>query len=853
MQIISIQLKESQGFERKLEPLSFSVPFAKGELHSAAQLQLYHAKQPLTSQFITLSTWPDGSIRWLQANTLISVAANSETQLQLKKTPASHTENQAARWLTESPAHWQLTGVNSQLKIDKQSLQLQCTAANQTWQGQFELVDQYGKVATLTPEETSAQWQMGKVYSELSIKGLWQLTDRQLHSILRLRFWHEAARLDIEASLHNADRAAHPGGLWDLGDAGSILFNHFNFTLQSETDGEHSLQLTPSDDAQLFSKEQHTSLFQASSGGEQWQSLNHVNRDGQVLLPFQGYQLTANSSLITAGLRAQPQATLVTNAQPCQLAQRNFWQNFPGSITQTNKRITLGLFPAEANAPFELQGGEQKTHHFALSFGQASGSLFDIHAALQAIIPASYYQSTQALPWFAPMPANDPIKPLFADALDGKANFFAKREIIDEFGWRNFGDIFADHESLYLKEHEAPYISHYNNQYDAIYGFARQFAVTGEHRWRQLMDELAQHVTDIDIYHTNNDRVEYNNGLFWHTDHYLPVHTATHRTYSKHNQTSSIPGQTGGGPAAEHCYTTGLKYHYWLTGNNNSKTAVIQLVEWMQALHGEAPGLLNQLWAIKSRELPALISSFKGTQRPLYPFTRGTGNYITALLDAYDLTLKEHYLKRIAKVIKQTISAHDDIAARNLLDAEVAWSYVIMLSAVARFLQQKNLLGEFDDDFIYAKASFLAYCRWMQQHEQLYLTAAAELEFPNDTWLAQDIRKAMLMFQAAELSPTEAELFISKATSWLSVICQVLAKSPERHFARVQIILLQNFGPHYANEHYAKEALQPAALPRQTHYPKSLLLGKIGYKVIKGLLSFRPNREINWLKTRIKG
>ncbi|WP_445426530.1 RIFT barrel domain-containing protein [Alishewanella sp. HL-SH06] len=853
MQILSIQLKESQGFERKLEPVSFSIPFAKGELLSVAQLQLCHAKQPLTSQFVTLSSWPDGSIRWLQANTLMSIAANSETALQLHKLPVAQTVSNNTDGLTESATEWQLTGSTSQLKIDKQTLQLQCTAANQTWHGQFELADLYGKATSFIPNLPSAQWQMGKVYSELSIKGLWQLTDRQLHSELRLRFWYEAARLDIEASLHNADRAAHPGGLWDLGDAGSILFNHFNFTLQSEADGEHSLQLTPSDDAQLFSKEQYTILFQASSGGEQWQSLNHVNCDGQVFLPFQGFQLTANSSLIAEGFRAQPQATLITNAQPCQLAQRNFWQNFPGSITQTNKRITLGLFPAEANTPFELQGGEQKTHHFALTFGQASGSLCDIHAPIQAVVAPSYYQSAQALPWFAPMHAEDPIQPLFADALDGPANFFAKREVIDEFGWRNFGDIFADHESLYLREHEAPYISHYNNQYDAIYGFARQFALTGDQRWRQLMDDLARHVTDIDIYHTNNDRVEYNNGLFWHTDHYLPVHTATHRTYSKHNQTSSIPGQTGGGPAAEHCYTTGLKYHYWLTGNSHSKAAVIQLTDWMQALHGEAPGLLNQLWAIKSRELPALISSFKGKQRPLYPFTRGTGNYITALLDAYDLTLNKHYLQLSAKVIKQTISAHDAIAARNLLDAEVAWSYVIMLSAVARFLQQKNLLGEFDDDFTYAKASFLAYCRWMQQHEQLYLTAAAELEFPNDTWLAQDIRKVMLMFQAAELSPTEANIFISKATSWLNAICQGLATSPERHFARVQIILLQNFGPHYANELYAKEALQPATLPRQTRYLILLLLGKIGYKVIKGLLSFRPNREKNWLKTRIKG
>ena len=48
-----------------------------------------------------------------------------------------------------------------------------------------------------------------------------------------------------------------------------------------------------------------------------------------------------------------------------------------------------------------------------------------------------------------------------------------------------------------------------------------QFLRTGDARWWRLMDDLARHVRDIDIYHTREDKAAYNGGLFWHTNHYM--------------------------------------------------------------------------------------------------------------------------------------------------------------------------------------------------------------------------------------------------------------------------------------------------------------------------------------------
>src|SRR5262249_54822267 len=120
-----------------------------------------------------------------------------------------------------------------------------------------------------------------------------------------------------------------------------------------------------------------------------------------------------------------------------------------------------------------------------------------------------------------------------------------------------------------------PVISHYNNQYDAVYGAFIQFARSGDPRWFRMMDDLASHVVDIDVYHTTRDRAAYNHGLFWHTSHYMSACTGTHRSYSR------LAGSLSGGPSAAHCYTSGLMHHFFATGDDGSRETVMDLAQWI--------------------------------------------------------------------------------------------------------------------------------------------------------------------------------------------------------------------------------------------------------------------------------
>ena len=70
----------------------------------------------------------------------------------------------------------------------------------------------------------------------------------------------------------------------------------------------------------------------------------------------------------------------------------------------------------------------------------------------------------------------------------------------------------------------------------------------GGPRWRSS----ASHVCDISTStaRRKTKRV-YNGGMFWHTSHYADADTSTHRTYPR------LAKNGGGGPSAEHNYTSG--------------------------------------------------------------------------------------------------------------------------------------------------------------------------------------------------------------------------------------------------------------------------------------------------------
>jgi len=662
----------------------------------------------------------------------------------------------------------------------------------------------------------------------------------------------------VGVQVHNAHRARHAASLWDLGDEGSISFSELSLRIARKD--KQRVSWKPE---HQFEREQITNnavLFQASSGGRHWDSPTHIDASGNVPNLFRGYRVEVDGKAQASGDRASPIVWVEENAeQVFGFVVREYWQNFPKSLEVNDGNIKVGLFPVQHGGDHELQGGERKQHELVFSIGSRDASFHWVDEPSVLAVSAEYLAETRVLRYKecgGRAVESLGYRQLLSEAHEANG-FLAKREQIDEFGWRNFGEVFADHETLY-NESDGVFVSHYNNQYDAIYGFARQYLITGDARWYRLMVDLARHVIDIDIYRTEEDRAEYNHGLFWHSDHYKQAHTSTHRTYTRSNYPAELTTDMGGGPGSEHCYTSGLLLYYFLTGDMDARDSVLGLTTWISNYYEGTGTLLEVGKKLATEDRYRAVALCKGHRvfRYQYGLDRGVGNYVRALIDSYKLTFDQEYLDRAEKVIQGTFNCSDDIAERRLQDIEGTWYYTIFLQDVITYLDLKRTLNQLDSGFAHARDALLHYAYWMVENEAPYLDKPEQLEFPNDTWVAQDIRKANVLYAAYRYAVDDREKLLSRSRYFRDYVINELTRSNTRHFSRIQIILLQNHGPSDLMDVESKPYVALEDLPEESsdlncfHTPAGFL-GELFGTWGRALINFRPGNELKWMKARV--
>jgi YetA-like protein len=780
---------------RRLEPLTVGMPFPPGVVHDPDALRLVdQSGHPLPLQARLLDAWPDGSARWVLLDFQVSTASGSgQASLRLALPGEKPTEfprlavseegdalvvdTGAARFRLKaggpfpfdevrSPSHVVLDPGRSGLRVTDakgREKRLRVTAVTMEQSGPLRAVARLeGRIANV--EE-----------------------GRDLVLVARLHFYAGAPSVRFDLTLRNPARAAHPGGIWMLGAGGSVRFKEAGLTLallQPASDRVAEVFCSVAGGAPLEQMATPFEVYQESSGGEYWKNHNHVNRDGVVPLSFRGYRLRSGGTERT-GLRATPIVVLRDEDRELAISSRHFWENFPKAISAGRGELTLSLFPAQFPDFHELQGGEQKTHTLLVSFGPDRTGDVPLQwgrEPLFAHTSPGWYASTGAVPYLTPAANDSSADYLFLvnQAIDGDTAFPLRRETIDEYGWRNFGDIYADHEAVSHTRNE-PLVSHYNNQYDGIAGFACQYLRSADPRWWTQLDELARHVVDVDIYHTESDKAAFNGGLFWHTYHYADVGGATHRSYPR------APKVNGGGPGNEHNYTTGLMLHYFLTGESASREAVIGLARWVLEMEDGRRTVFR--WLARGDTGLASVTAEASYHGP----GRGGGNSINALLDAHRLTGDHSFLDKADQLVRRCIHPADNVAAREFLDPERRWSYTVFLRALGKYLEHKRELNELDAMYAYARASLLHYARWMAANERPYMDRPEILEYPNETWPALDMKKSeVFMLAARHAEGNERSRFLERARFFFEYSTGSLKTWPTRALARPLVLMLSH-------------------------------------------------------------
>ena len=803
---LTVSTPECTGRTRQCEPATVGVPLPRGLVTDADRLSLTDENDQLVPlQTIPTDRWSDGSLRWALLDFQITgePAPRREFTLHVGREPSGDrvrgvmvTESAtdisidtgAARFVlsTGAPFPFAEVSVGGHDQIDRGQSRLYVT-------------DRRGERFSAQIQSIAVET-LGSLRTTVRLEGIVGRTRHPLLIVIaRLQFFAGSAGVRVAITLRNSRRARHPGGYWELGDRGSAFLQ--DVSLQLHGIGEAQSEWSPEIDRSVETFRGPVELYQDSSGGEQWQHRNHVNREDRVPCSFRGYRFVSGEQR-TMGLRATPAVQLRQQNGSVGIAVEQFWQHCPKAIETDTRALTYRMFPRQYDDLHELQGGEQKTHRLTLMFGSHDGcddAWFWGRTPCLISASPSWYCSTEAMPYLAGSSDGSSLgyERLIAAAVEGPDSLIEKRERVDEYGWRHFGDLYADHENAFSRE-PAPIVSHYNNQYDAVAGFATQFMRSANHRWWELMNDLARHVVDIDIYHTDDDKAAYNHALFWHTAHYVDAGRSTHRSYPRK------PTVGGGGPSNEHNYATGLMLHYFLTGDPASRECAIGLARWAIAmddgrktvfrwLAGTATGLASQ------------------TSSPDYHGPgRGAGHTLRALLDGHRLTGEPAFLDKADEIIRRVIHPLDDVAARNLLDAERRWSYTAFLQALGAYLDYKAERNQIDGMYRYARASLLRYAYWMAEHEYPYLDKPEILEYPTETWAAQDLRKSDV-FYLASLHAKEADCsrLRERGAFFFNTAVETLSALDSRTLTRPIVLLLTNGRLHdYLHSHPQQRAVE---------------------------------------------
>ena len=771
---------------RRGEPITVGVPLPRGRVRDVATLVAV-AGEALPTQARALEHWSDGSVRWALLDTRVDLPPGGAEILVRDDLAGPVAPHPVA--LSLSARRASVTSGSSQIDLD---LDLGHPFTAVLDEGRPVIDAPRASVLLRDAEGRSIPVRFAAIEAEVT--GPLRVVLRvdgdasgpegvQLNLSLRLTFLAGLPVMGVELCLHNPKAALHPGGLWELGDAGSVLLRDAVVRVPLPL-ALHTCRASLEHDAPLSEVALPFAVTQHSSGGEHWKSPAHLNCDGNVSLDHRGYTGRAGAAGV-AGLRANPVLVAEGSSGMLCVAAERFWEVFPKALdVHADGTLDVSCLPAGRD-PHELQGGERCDYEFWIGWGM--DGVTDLPLEWRRA-PASVLPEVQAVAAAELVPGLELARPgenavyerLIGAALDGADTFAAKRERIDEYGWRHYGELYADHENG--PEPGRQIVSHYNNQYDAVYGLALQALRHDDHRWWQLARDLARHVSHIDVYWTSQDRAAYNGGLFWHTAHYTAAGRSTHRTYPRD------AGLDGGGPSNEHCYSHGLLLHYFLTGDPTSRDAVLSLANWVIAMDDGRRARWPLPWLCSSPTGGASATVSGDYHGP----GRGAANAILTLLDAHRLTRDERFIAKADELVRRVVHPRDDLDALALLDAERRWSYTVLLQALGRYLSTRQELGRCDGRWDYARTVLLHYARWMADHEHLYLEHPERLEFPTETWAAQDVRKSEVFDLAAVYAGTDLERrrFLDCAGGFHRRPLEMLAAMPTRTRTRPVVLLL---------------------------------------------------------------
>ncbi len=306
--LLSVSTPYPASGPRTAQPVTFGVPLPRGFARDIGELSLTDARGPRAAQLRALDTWSDGSVRWVLVDTQIDLGTPGASQLELVRGPQVPTHGPHLRHETEAGSVVIDTGAaRFSFALDGSTFPMMVTSGDGGPAARCAL-DILGKSGTAGRLQwnTPTLEECGPLRATVRLDGSCRLSEGKdrVELFARVHLYAGSPTARMQITVRNPRRAQHPGGFWDLGDPGSVLLKDVSFAVRAPAPANR-VDYSVERGSPAKSCSPSFELYQDSSGGEQWNSVNHINRNRVVPTPFRGYRLTAGDAQ-AEGLRATP-------------------------------------------------------------------------------------------------------------------------------------------------------------------------------------------------------------------------------------------------------------------------------------------------------------------------------------------------------------------------------------------------------------------------------------------------------------------------------------------------------------------------------------------------------------------
>jgi len=217
------------------QPITVGIPFAKGSLHDPDSVGLCGPQGEVLLQTQALARWSDGSVKWLLLDFLAKGLRNGTNAWTLTTSPAEAASRPFGQLkVTEAPDSVVIETGCAAFHLDRNRFKpftgIKVGGEELLDGGGVLLTGANGRKETARVKEVAVEAR-GPVRATVRLQG--RFTGRaELRFVARLSFYAGTGLVRLTLTVHNPQRARHRGGLWDLGDSGSVLFRDLSVELR---------------------------------------------------------------------------------------------------------------------------------------------------------------------------------------------------------------------------------------------------------------------------------------------------------------------------------------------------------------------------------------------------------------------------------------------------------------------------------------------------------------------------------------------------------------------------------------------------------------------------------------------